>query len=171
VRRAVIQVAHLGVDFLTVHASMAAMQAAAAGRNDSGLKLLAVTVLTSADDSDLRQDGYALSVADLVGLRVRNAMEARMDGLICSPLEVARVRTEVGAGPILVTPGVPVRGRRVGGPEARRHARRGRRQRRGLCRDRPTNHTRRRSAERDAPGNRGDWRQVAVIIPPHHFIA
>jgi orotidine-5'-phosphate decarboxylase len=114
VRRAVIQVAHLGVDFLTVHASMAAMQAAAAGRNDSGLKLLAVTVLTSADDSDLRQDGYALSVADLVGLRVRNAMEARMDGLICSPLEVARVRTEVGAGPILVTPGVRSAGAALG---------------------------------------------------------
>jgi orotidine-5'-phosphate decarboxylase len=124
VRRAVIQVAQMGVDFLTVHASMAAMQSAVAGRSASGLKLLAVTVLTSADDRDLRQDGYALSVSDLVELRVRNAMEARMDGLICSPLEVARVRSEVGAGPILVTPGVRSAGaasgdqKRVATPEA-----------------------------------------------------
>jgi orotidine-5'-phosphate decarboxylase len=114
VRRAVIQVAQLGVDFLTVHASMAAMQAAAAGRGESGLKLLAVTVLTSADDADLRQDGYAMSVSGLVELRVRNAIEARMDGLICSPLEVAGVRGIAGAGPILVTPGVRSAGAATG---------------------------------------------------------
>jgi orotidine-5'-phosphate decarboxylase len=78
------------------------------------LKLLAVTVLTSADDADLRQDGYAMSVSGLVELRVRNAIEARMDGLICSPLEVAGVRGIAGAGPILVTPGVRSAGAATG---------------------------------------------------------
>jgi len=53
VRRATAQVARAGVDFLTVHGMRQTMQAAVAGRADSGLKLLAVTVLTSVDDRDL----------------------------------------------------------------------------------------------------------------------
>ncbi len=106
VKRAVVQVARVGIDFLTVHASAAVMQAGAEGRGKSDLKLLAVTVLTSVDDSDLRKDGYSRGVSELVELRVRNAMKAHMDGLICSPLEVARVREIAGADATLVTPGV-----------------------------------------------------------------
>jgi orotidine-5'-phosphate decarboxylase len=114
VKRAVAQVARLGVDFLTVHGSRAVMEAAVAGKGDAPLQLLAVTVLTSFDESDLRQMGYSCSVSDLVELRVRNAMEARVDGIVCSPLEVGRVRQVAGAGAILVTPGVRSMGAAVG---------------------------------------------------------
>jgi orotidine-5'-phosphate decarboxylase len=106
VRRAVAQVARAGVDFLTVHAMRQAMQAAVAGRGDSGLKLLAVTVLTSVDDRDLEQDGYSRGAAELVELRVRNAMEDRMDGIVCSPVDAARVRSIAGPRAIIVAPGV-----------------------------------------------------------------
>lgn len=106
VRRAVAQVARTGVDLLTVHGMRQAMQAAVAGRGESNLKLLAVSVLTSVDDRDLAQDGYSRGVTELVDLRVRNAMEDRMDGIVCSPREVARVRAITGPGAILVTPGV-----------------------------------------------------------------
>lgn len=106
VKRAVAQVARLGVDFLTVHGSRAVMQSAVAGRAESPLRLLAVTVLTSFDESDLQQMGYPCSVSDLVELRVRNAMEARVDGIVCSPVEVSRVRSVTGPGAVLVTPGV-----------------------------------------------------------------
>ncbi|MSV29445.1 MAG: orotidine-5'-phosphate decarboxylase [Bryobacterales bacterium] len=106
VKRAVAQVARLGVRFLTVHASKAVMEAAVAGRGDSNLKLLAVTVLTSVDQKDLEDDGYALAVADLVALRVRNAMAAGIDGIVASPLEAASIRAVTGARAILVTPGV-----------------------------------------------------------------
>jgi orotidine-5'-phosphate decarboxylase len=106
VRRAVVQVARRGVKFLTVHGSQSVMQAAVAGRGTSNLKLLAVTVLTSFDESDLRQLGYACSIADLVSLRVQNAMQAGVDGIVCSPLEVAHVRKLAGPGAVLVTPGV-----------------------------------------------------------------
>ena len=114
VRRAVAQVARAGVDFLTVHAMRQVMQAAVAGRVDSGLKLLAVTVLTSVDDRDLEQDGYSLSARELVELRVRNAMEDGMDGIVSSPVEVARVRSIAGARAILVTPGVRSAGAAAG---------------------------------------------------------
>jgi len=106
VRRAVAAVARAGVDFLTVHGMRQAMQAAVLGRGEADLKLLAVTVLTSVDDRDLEQDGYSRGAAELVELRVRNAVADRMDGIVCSPVEAARVRSLAGPRAILVTPGV-----------------------------------------------------------------
>ena len=106
VKRAVAQVAKTGVRFLTVHGSRAVMQAAAEGRGAAPLQLLAVTVLTSFDQTDLADLGYRCAVADLVSLRVRNAMAAGMDGIVCSPAEVATVRSIAGENAILVTPGV-----------------------------------------------------------------
>ncbi len=114
VKRAVAQVAKVGADFLTVHGSRAVMAAAVAGRGDSSLKLLAVTVLTSFDESDLRQMGYACDLPTLVELRVRNAMDAGIDGVVCSALEVARVRAIAGPGAKLVTPGVRSAGAAAG---------------------------------------------------------
>lgn len=114
VKRAVAQVARLGVDFLTVHGSRAVMQSAVAGRAEAPLQLLGVTVLTSFDESDLQQMGYSCSVSHLVELRVRNAMEAGIDGIVCSPLEVSRVRAVSGPRAILVTPGVRSMGAAVG---------------------------------------------------------
>ena len=106
VKRAVVQVAKAGADLLTVHGSRTVMEAAVAGRGASALKLLAVTVLTSFDENDLRQMGYPCDPGTLVELRVRNAVDAGMDGVVCSPLEVQRVREIGGPRAILVTPGV-----------------------------------------------------------------
>jgi orotidine-5'-phosphate decarboxylase len=94
------------LEFLTVHGSRAVMQAAAEGRANSHTKLLAVTVLTSFDQADLADLGYPSSVADLVDLRVKKAREAGMDGIVCSALDVLRVRPIAGPSMKLVTPGV-----------------------------------------------------------------
>jgi orotidine-5'-phosphate decarboxylase len=114
VKRAVAQVAKAGVDFLTVHGSNTVLQAAVAGKDGSTLALLAVTVLTSFDESDLRQMGYSCSVTELVHLRVRNAMAAGIDGIVCSPVEVRAVREIAGSAAKLVTPGVRSAGAAVG---------------------------------------------------------
>jgi orotidine-5'-phosphate decarboxylase len=106
VKRAVSQIARTGVRFLTVHGSAAVMRAAVEGRGASPLKLLAVTVLTSFDQQDLADLGYPCEPAELVKLRVRNAMEAGMDGIVASPLEARSVRAIAGPRAILVTPGV-----------------------------------------------------------------
>jgi orotidine-5'-phosphate decarboxylase len=102
------------VTFLTVHGSRAIMRAAAEGRADSQVKLLAVTVLTSFDEEDLTDLGYPVPISDLVELRVRKAVESEMNGIVCSPLEVARVREIGGPNLILVTPGVRSAGAAVG---------------------------------------------------------
>lgn len=107
VKRAVAQVAKLGVTFLTVHASRAVMEAAVAGRGtSSSLQILAVTVLTSFDEKDLRDLGYSCTPRELVELLSHQAAQANVDGLVCSPLEVSRVRQIVGPEMKLVTPGV-----------------------------------------------------------------
>ena len=113
VKRAVRQVARSGVRLLTVHGSEAVMRAAVEGAaaavegaERSQLRLLAVTVLTSFDRQDLADLGYPCTVEELVQLRVKKAMAAGVDGLVCSPLEAAGVRALTGPAAILVTPGV-----------------------------------------------------------------
>jgi orotidine-5'-phosphate decarboxylase len=117
VRRTVAQVTKIGPDFLTVHATDQGMRAAVEGRgtsSDSPLKLLGVGVLTSLDDSDLEKDGYSRSLTDLVELRTRSAMAAEMDGIVCSPREVAKVRAITGPKMILLNPGVRSAGSETG---------------------------------------------------------
>jgi orotidine-5'-phosphate decarboxylase len=107
VERATARVAALGASFLTVHSSRQVIRAAIRGRGESGLKILAVTVLTSFDDDDLADLGYTGRTAvDLVEHFVRKGVAAGADGFICSPLEVARVRAITGPDLVLVTPGV-----------------------------------------------------------------
>lgn len=108
VKRAMGRISDLGVHFVTVHATAQVMEAAMAGKRNPGMTVLGVTVLTSLAVEDLRRDGVnpALELADVVELRVRNGMAAGIDGFVCSPLEVGRVRGLTGPGKILVTPGV-----------------------------------------------------------------
>jgi orotidine-5'-phosphate decarboxylase len=106
VERATGQIARLGATFLTVHGYPQTMRAAKAGAAGSGLKILAVTVLTSSDDADLQDAGYAYGVRDLVARRARQARDAGIDGLILSPQELGGIRTVVGRDFLLVTPGI-----------------------------------------------------------------
>lgn len=106
VEKGVESVSKLGAAFLTVHAYPQTMKAAVTGKGQSKLKLLAVTVLTSYDDGDLAQAGYALTVRDLAAKRAQQAREAGIDGLVCSPEEAANLRTIVGDQMLLVTPGI-----------------------------------------------------------------
>jgi orotidine-5'-phosphate decarboxylase len=92
--------------FLTVHGSKTVMKAAVEGRADAATKLLAVTVLTSFDQEDLADLGYETPISDLVELRVKKAVESGIDGIVCSPLEVTRVREVGGPNLKLITPGV-----------------------------------------------------------------
>jgi orotidine-5'-phosphate decarboxylase len=107
VKRATRQICKIGSPaFLTVHGSRAIMRAAVEGRGDSKTKLLGVTVLTSFDHEDMADLGFSVPVSDLVELRVRKAVESGMDGVVCSPLEIRRVREAGGPKLIIVTPGV-----------------------------------------------------------------
>ncbi len=106
VEKATAQVADLGATFLTVHAFPQTMKAAVKGRGTGSLKILAVTVMTSYDDADLVEAGYALGVRDLVERRARQAHAIGVDGLILSPEEVSAMRALLGPEITLITPGI-----------------------------------------------------------------
>jgi orotidine-5'-phosphate decarboxylase len=107
-------VARLGVSFLTVHAFPQTMKAAIEARRGSALKILAVTVLTSYDDIDLAESGYATSVEALVARRAQQAHDMGVDGLVCSPEEAAPLRLVVGPDMTFVTPGIRPAGAATG---------------------------------------------------------
>ena len=114
VRKGVESIAQIGATFLTVHAYPQTMRAAAAGKAGSDLKILAVTVLTSYDDGDLDEAGYALSVKELAARRARQARELGVDGLVCSAEEAAALRATIGESMVLVTPGIRPAGAALG---------------------------------------------------------
>ena len=106
VAKGVESVARLGATFLTVHAYPQTMHAAVDARKGSGLRILAVTVLTSYDDADLAAAGYDFTVTELVAERAAQARDVGIDGLVCSAEEAARLRGIASAGMVLVTPGI-----------------------------------------------------------------
>jgi orotidine-5'-phosphate decarboxylase len=106
VARGVESLSSLGATFLTVHAYPQTMQAAVEARGDSGPKILAVTVLTSYNETDLQDAGYRQTIADLVATRARQAKALGIDGIVCSPEEASSLRTIVGDQMSLVTPGI-----------------------------------------------------------------
>ena len=110
VERAVASAAAHGVRYLTLHAAggpkMLTAAARRAERENSGLTLLAITVLTSLDSADLRAVGVNDSPAEHVLRLARLASENGIPGMVCSALEVGAVREALGPRAVLVTPGI-----------------------------------------------------------------
>ena len=93
-----------GVAFTTVHGNDAMLRAAAEAAD--GVKVLAVTALTSLDQGDLNDLGFQCNVEELVLSRARRAIEAGCHGVISSGLEAPRLRKELGDRFLVVTPGI-----------------------------------------------------------------
>ena len=104
VRGAVANLAHRGATCCTLHGVSSIY--AEAVKVKGPMQLLAVTVLTSMDSSDLEELGWSGPVEELVSLRARRAVESGIDGLICSGQEAARLRRELGPAPRIITPGI-----------------------------------------------------------------
>ena len=105
VEEGVRSVAGLGARFLTVHAYPQTMRAAVRGRQGD-LGILAVTVLTSYDEADAAEAGYALPVSELVAKRAEQARDIGIDGIVCSAQEARAVRGVIGPDRLIVTPGI-----------------------------------------------------------------
>jgi orotidine-5'-phosphate decarboxylase len=106
-------------DLLTIHAQggpamIRAARDASDAFGDARPRIIAVTVLTSLDQSDLQLMGVSGSVEDHVVRLGRMAIDAGADGLVCSPMEIGPLREALGASPILVVPGIRPAGSAVG---------------------------------------------------------
>jgi len=116
VETAVRGIAEFGHDFLTVHGDPHVVRAAVRGRGETGLKILAVTVLTSLDRSDLDEGMMMEGEVGALGVeRARRAFIAGADGIIASPREAAAIRAlPEASGRLIVTPGVRPAGAALG---------------------------------------------------------
>jgi orotidine-5'-phosphate decarboxylase len=106
VQRAVAQAAELKITFLTVHGVASIMKAAVAGRGNSDMKILGVTVLTSMDAEDIKEMGFDGKVEDLVIARAKKALEVGVDGVVASALEAAELRKQTSNKLMIVSPGI-----------------------------------------------------------------
>jgi orotidine-5'-phosphate decarboxylase len=110
--------AGLGAELLTIHAGggPAMLRAAreAAESVPGAPKLLAVTVLTSMDAAQLAATGVGREPGTQVELLTRMGMEAGIDGFVCSPQEVAKLRAMTGPKGTLVIPGIRPAGAALG---------------------------------------------------------
>lgn len=99
-------VSHLAPKFLTVHASGGAAMIKAAVDAVPSIHITGVTILTSLSEADVTQIGYAANaLTSAVGLATL-ATSTGAGAIVCSPLEIAAIRSAVGANPIIITPGV-----------------------------------------------------------------
>jgi orotidine-5'-phosphate decarboxylase len=110
VEKGVRSIARLGADLLTVHADRDAIAGAVEGRGASGLRILAVTVLTSWDQAAVEAHGIDEPVEALVLRRARMALDAGADGLVASAREASLLRETFGSDPLIVTPGIRPKG-------------------------------------------------------------
>jgi orotidine-5'-phosphate decarboxylase len=110
--------AGLGVRMMTVHAAGGPAMLAAASAALDGVadppQLLAVTVLTSMDEAQLKATGVQRSPAEQVDLLARMGWEAGIRGFVCSPQEVRAMRALTGAEGVLVVPGIRPAGAEAG---------------------------------------------------------
>jgi orotidine-5'-phosphate decarboxylase len=104
VKLAVAQLNNRGVSFATIHGNDPIIRAAVAAKGD--LALLAVTVLTSFGQEDMRAMGMTESIEHLVYFRAKRALELGCDGVVSSGLEAKRLRQSLGSKLLIVTPGI-----------------------------------------------------------------
>jgi orotidine-5'-phosphate decarboxylase len=114
VEQGVAAIADTGATMLTVHAYPQCMRAAVRGAEGSDLCVLGVSVLTSMDDADVAEAGFARDTAGLVALRAQQARDAGIGGVVSSPHEAEMVRTIIGHKMAIVTPGIRPSGSPVG---------------------------------------------------------
>jgi len=112
-------VANLAPRFLTVHASGGAAMVAAAVKASPATDITAVTILTSLSEDDLFQVGYANPALESAVALASLSVAAGARAIVCSPLEIAAIRSNVGPTPFIITPGVRPAGE-AGGDDQKR---------------------------------------------------
>lgn len=114
IEKGVENIVKMGVQMTTLHAYPNAMKAAVKAAQGSDLCLLGVTVMTSLDDEDLKNAGYAHEAKELVLKRAQQASDLGMGGVVASAQESAGIREIINPKMAIVTPGIRPAGSDVG---------------------------------------------------------
>ena len=105
--------------FLTVHASGGRAMISAAVQALPTTDVTAVTILTSLSEEDLFEIGFANNALESAVALAKMSTEAGARAIVCSPLEIAAIRSAVGDEPQIITPGVRPEGSSGGDDQKR----------------------------------------------------
>jgi len=116
VAQAIRSAASLGADIVNVHASggPAMLTAAAQAARETGVTVIAVTVLTSLDENELRAIGLQATPAEQVVRLAKLTKDCGLAGVVCSPKEITLVREACGRDFLTVVPGIRPAGAAAG---------------------------------------------------------
>jgi orotidine-5'-phosphate decarboxylase len=103
-------IAHLQPKFLTVHASGGGEMITAAASAVPAIDITAVTILTSLSDEDLFKIGFANPALESAVALAQFSVKSGAQAIVCSPLEIAAIRSMVGGDITIITPGVRPKG-------------------------------------------------------------
>lgn len=106
VANSVKSISQLKPKFLTVHASGGREMVTAAALADPSIAITAVTILTSLSDEELGELGFASNAEQSAVALAKIAVTAGAKAIVCSPFEAGAIRSAVGDGVTLITPGV-----------------------------------------------------------------
>ena len=106
VANSVKSISQLKPKFLTVHASGGREMVSAAALADPSIAITAVTILTSLSDEELGEIGFASNAEQSAVALAKIAVTAGARAIVCSPFEAGAIRSAVGDGVTLITPGV-----------------------------------------------------------------
>jgi len=106
VANSVKSISQLKPKFLTVHASGGREMVSAAALADPSIAITAVTILTSLSDEELGELGFASNAEQSAVALAKIAVTAGARAIVCSPFEAGAIRSAVGDGVTLITPGV-----------------------------------------------------------------
>ena len=106
IKRLVAVAVRSGVELTTVNTTFQTIRAAVEAARGSSLQILTLTVLTSLDEADLREQGIGMSVQELVLHRAGKAQEVGCHGVVASGREARAIRDLVGPDFLIVTPGI-----------------------------------------------------------------
>ena len=96
---------------INVHAAggremMSAASRAREDSNNKNTKIIAVTILTSLDDNDLKEVGFSITSNELVLSLAKLTKDSGLDGIVCSAKEISTIRKAIGEDFLLVVPGI-----------------------------------------------------------------
>lgn len=121
---AILSFASLGADYITLHAQggeeMMREAQEASESTDHAPNLLAVTILTALNDQNIKDTGYNDDVSTVATKLAKLAHKSGVKGIVCSPHEIAQIRSAIGDDMVLMVPGIRPASANIKGDDQKR---------------------------------------------------
>jgi orotidine-5'-phosphate decarboxylase len=106
VEKAIKALSKLEPYFLTIHISGGDEMQKVSNLSKNNIKILGVSILTSLDSDVTKKFYFNKNIEEIVSIFANSALENKLDGIVCSPKEIKKVRKLVSNNLLIITPGI-----------------------------------------------------------------